>query len=103
MHGNVFSTTQTVNPPGGVEVEVEIGFEPHATGEALRDTLVVSHPAGGDYLVPLIGRCGPPKPQGPISVGEVRPQCVSACDGGRWHGVPVSLWLEIVSSRQGGR
>jgi hypothetical protein len=59
-------------PPGGVEVEVEVGFEPSALGEALRDTLLVAHPTGGEYSVPLTGRCGPPKPQGPISLAEVR-------------------------------
>ena len=59
-----------VAPPGPVEVEVEVGFEPHATGEALRDTLLVAHPAAGEYRVPLVGRCGPPKPQGPIAVGD---------------------------------
>lgn len=49
-----------------------MGFEPHALGESVRDTLVVSSAAGGEYLVPLMGRCGPPKPQGPIDLSEVR-------------------------------
>jgi len=55
-----------------VEVELEVGFEPHALGESIRDTLVVSSPTAGEYLVPLVGRCTPPKPQGPINVAEVR-------------------------------
>ncbi len=48
-----------------------MGFEPHTLGEAIRDTLVVANAAGGEYLVPLVGRCTPPKPQGPINVAEV--------------------------------
>lgn len=64
-----------LHPPAsdGVEVELEVGFEPSVVGEALKDTLVVGHPSAGDYLVPLSGRCGPPKPLGPVYIGEVRP------------------------------
>ena len=56
---------------GGVEVELEVGFEPATVGESLRDVLVVASPVGGEYQVPLVGRCVPPKPQGPVDVSKV--------------------------------
>jgi hypothetical protein len=58
-----------------------VGFEPSCLGEAIRDTLVVSHPIAGEYLMPLVGRCVPPKPQGPINVSEVNTG-VGQTDGG---------------------
>jgi hypothetical protein len=54
----------------GVEVEVEVTFEPGTVGEALRDTLLVSSPAAGEYTCPLLGRCQPPKPLGPILLAK---------------------------------
>ena len=33
-----------------------------------RATLILSSPIGGDYTIPLIGTCLPPKPQGPFTV-----------------------------------
>lgn len=80
--GNPESCTQLLQSTGGVEVELEVGFEPFAMGEALRDTLVVASPAGGEYLVPLVGRCVPPKPQGPIDVSEVGCLCSGGWDVG---------------------
>jgi hypothetical protein len=61
--------------PGGVEVVLEVGFEPSSVGESLRDTLVVASAVGGEYQVPLVGRCLPPKPQGPIDVAKVGGSC----------------------------
>jgi len=55
---------------GGVELELEVGFEPATVGESLRDVLVVASPVGGEYQVPLVGRCVPPKPQGPVDVSK---------------------------------
>jgi hydrocephalus-inducing protein len=53
-----------------VEVEVEVTFEPSTVGEAIRDALLVSSPAAGDYLCPLLGRCQPPKPLGPVLLSK---------------------------------
>ena len=58
--------------PEGSEVEVEVVFEPTAVGEGFRDVLVLSSPAGGEYECPVVGRCLPPKPQGPIDMVKVR-------------------------------
>jgi hydrocephalus-inducing protein len=55
----------------GVDVELSVGFEPCALGEAVRDVLVLTSAAGGSYEVPLTGQCVPPKPQGPIDVSKV--------------------------------
>eukprot|EP00955_Chlamydomonas_euryale_P115431 366348-Chlamydomonas_euryale.AAC.12 len=59
-------------PPGGAgcEASLEVHFEPTALGESIRDTLVLTSPTGGEYEVPLVGRCLPPKPQGPIECGK---------------------------------
>jgi hydrocephalus-inducing protein len=56
--------------PDGCDVEVEVHFEPSIVGEALRDTLVVSSPSAGEYVCPLLGRCQPPKPLGPIMLAK---------------------------------
>lgn len=52
----------------GVDVTVEVNFEPKAIGENFRDTLVLTSDKGGVYKCPLLGRCIPPKPRGPIDV-----------------------------------
>jgi hydrocephalus-inducing protein len=39
-------------------------------GESMRDTLVISSDKGGEYECPLVGRCVPQKPQGPIECGK---------------------------------
>lgn len=73
--------------PGGAEVEVLVGFEPAALGEAARDVLLLSSPAAGCYEVPLVGQCVPPRPQGPVDVSKVRRRaavlpaavCMHAC------------------------
>ncbi|KAG7468631.1 hypothetical protein MATL_G00145140 [Megalops atlanticus] len=52
---------------GGVEVSVEVYFEPCQLGES-RGLLTVSSGSGGEYVFPLCGSCTPPKPQGPFSV-----------------------------------
>jgi hydrocephalus-inducing protein len=56
--------------PGGVEVSVEVHFEPTAMGESIKDVLMVSSMTGGEYQCPLVGRCLAPKPQGPVECGK---------------------------------
>jgi len=51
----------------GVEVTVEIRFQPSALGET-RGLLVLSSPEGGDYKALLVGYAQPPQPQGPVDV-----------------------------------
>ncbi|ORX48158.1 hypothetical protein BCR36DRAFT_329786 [Piromyces finnis] len=66
-----FTVDKTVIAPsaqnGGVEVCVDITYEPSKLGD-IRSTLVVSSPIGGDYICPLFGHCVIPRPQGPILV-----------------------------------
>lgn len=50
----------------GIELEVEVGFEPTRLGENFRDTLMVRSADGGMYACPVSGRCVNPKPQGPV-------------------------------------
>lgn len=75
--GGAFSAQATLSapaaPPGpaaGVEVSVDVSFEPTALGEAIRDTLLLTSTTGGEYAVPLLGQCVPPKPQGPVDVSK---------------------------------
>jgi hypothetical protein len=47
----------------------------HDTGQKLivpvttcRDALVLTSPTAGEYIIPIVGRCTAPKPQGPIEL-----------------------------------
>eukprot|EP00698_Gefionella_okellyi_P022526 TRINITY_DN7486_c0_g1_i1.p1 TRINITY_DN7486_c0_g1~~TRINITY_DN7486_c0_g1_i1.p1 ORF type:complete len:4186 (-),score=1237.39 TRINITY_DN7486_c0_g1_i1:99-12656(-) len=51
----------------GIEVEVTITYEPYEMGES-KDTLKITSPAAGEYIIPLHGVCVQPKPQGPFVV-----------------------------------
>jgi hypothetical protein len=54
-------------PPGGegVEVMVELRYEPSALGP-VQETVTFSNAEGGKYDLSLEGFCDPPKPQGPV-------------------------------------
>ncbi len=52
-----------------MEVAVDISYEPSKLGD-IRTQLIVSSPAGGDYICPLFGHCISPKPQGPIIIKQ---------------------------------
>ena len=58
----------TAQPTGadGMEYEVEVAFEPTRIGDNFRDTLTLKSATGGDYGCSVVGRCIPPKPQGPV-------------------------------------
>lgn len=66
-----FHVEKVINaPPGsqaGIDVSVEVTFEPCQLGEST-GTLYLSSSVGGDYLIPLFGSAVPPKPQGPIQI-----------------------------------
>ncbi|PNG51688.1 Hydrocephalus-inducing, partial [Tetrabaena socialis] len=73
--GGAFTAAASVTAPAaaagaGSEATLEVHFEPTAIGENIRDTLVVTSATGGEYQCPLVGRCIPPKPQGPVDVGK---------------------------------
>ena len=55
-------------PEGGLDLEVEVTFEPTRVGDDFRASLVVESPVGGKYLVPVSGRATPPKPAGPVAI-----------------------------------
>ncbi len=86
--GSGFEVASSVTAPPapsngqGVEVELEVAFEPTVIGESLRDVLVVASAVGGEYQCPLVGRCVPPKPQGPVDISKVSwaapPRCLIA-------------------------
>ncbi len=54
----------------GVEATIEVAFEPSSLGEGLRDTLILTSATGGEYQVPLLGRCVAPRPQGPVDCSK---------------------------------
>ncbi|KAJ3115022.1 hypothetical protein HDU96_001327 [Phlyctochytrium bullatum] len=54
---------------GGVEVCIDVTYEPSKLGD-VRTQLLVSSPSGGDYICPLYGHCIPPRPQGPITIKQ---------------------------------
>lgn len=51
----------------GVEVVVELRYEPSAVG-TVRETFTANSPTGGKYSCVLYGICEMPKPQGPIVI-----------------------------------
>jgi len=53
----------------GIEVVVDIRFQPSALGE-IRGLLVLSSPDGGDYKALLVGYTQPPQPQGPFDIAK---------------------------------
>ena len=57
----------TATDANGVEVELAVTYEPLGLEEA-RDTLKITSPVAGEYLIPLRGACVAPKPQGPIVI-----------------------------------
>lgn len=76
-----FSVDKVVNAPaatsnGGVEVCVDVTYEPSRLGDA-RTQLVVSSAAGGDYICYLQGHCTSPRPQGPVLVKAGTPTSVT--------------------------
>lgn len=58
---------RSITVAGGAEASVEVTFEPSHLGDT-QTTLTVSSPTGGDYLIPLLGHCLPPRPQGPYTI-----------------------------------
>jgi hypothetical protein len=69
-----FEVVKSVSAPAatsweGVDVAVEVRFEPCALGD-VRDTLTVTSPTGGTYVCALRGDCTRPAPQGPIVVNQ---------------------------------
>lgn len=73
--GSAFTAAATVmSPTGGaamgVEASLEVSFEPTMIGDNIRDALVLTSATGGEFTCPLLGRCIPPKPQGPIDVSK---------------------------------
>jgi len=56
----------------GVEVSVDLRFQPSALGE-IRALLVLSSPDGGDYKALLVGYTQPPQPQGPVTLSSGKP------------------------------
>eukprot|EP00884_Botryococcus_braunii_P008669 jgi/Botrbrau1/17803/Bobra.0127s0052.1 len=69
---SVFSTSKEINAPAagmtGTTVEVDIKFEPSSISNALRDVMTLTSQTGGEYTIPLLGRCTPPKPLGPFEL-----------------------------------
>eukprot|EP00753_Platysulcus_tardus_P018896 PLAT7033.13.p2 GENE.PLAT7033.13~~PLAT7033.13.p2 ORF type:complete len:1497 (-),score=833.67 PLAT7033.13:92-4582(-) len=90
----------------GVEVSVEVQFEPQALGEA-RDLLTLTSDVGGVFQVPLFGECLPPMPQGPLTLSrgggskvefknvfDEAHDFVAVCDGDGFTASPAALHID---------
>ena len=51
----------------GTEVLVDVTFEPSHLGDS-QATLFLTSSSGGDYTIPLVGHCLPPRPEGPFTI-----------------------------------
>jgi len=54
----------------GIEQHIDVTFEPTSIGSQFRDVLLLTSETGGEYVVPVSGRCVAPKPFGPIAVSS---------------------------------
>lgn len=62
--------------PDGLELQIEVTFEPSSMGDNYHETLLVGSATGGEYECQVNGRCLPPKPSGPFEIVKVcDPQC----------------------------
>eukprot|EP01060_Flectonema_neradi_P033529 TRINITY_DN5651_c0_g1_i4.p1 TRINITY_DN5651_c0_g1~~TRINITY_DN5651_c0_g1_i4.p1 ORF type:complete len:4653 (+),score=840.28 TRINITY_DN5651_c0_g1_i4:145-14103(+) len=59
--------------PDGEEFSFDVTFEPNKLGEA-KDTLEVSSPVGGTYVIALHGLCTAPQRQGPVECKHMQPR-----------------------------
>jgi len=71
-HPEVFTCEESLSAPeaggrDGVEVELEVSFEPDAIGD-VTSRLTVQSDEGGEYVCILNGHGTAPKPQGPVEV-----------------------------------
>uniref|UniRef100_H2XZ27 Hydin adenylate kinase-like domain-containing protein n=1 Tax=Ciona intestinalis TaxID=7719 RepID=H2XZ27_CIOIN len=60
-------TAAPASSGSGTEVTLDVTYEPMEIGES-RARLYVTSQIGGEYIFPLEGKCGPPKPLGPFVV-----------------------------------
>ncbi|CAJ1447961.1 unnamed protein product [Effrenium voratum] len=58
--------------PDGLEVSVNVKFQPSELGE-IRALLVLTSADGGEYKALLVGYAQPPQPQGPVDVPKGKP------------------------------
>lgn len=59
--------SRTATSTAGVEVSLEVTYEPSKLGD-LRTALFLTSSAGGDFVCPLFGHCSLPRPQGPVTI-----------------------------------
>ena len=64
---HVERTVLAASAAGGIEVQVDVHFEPSTLG-TINATLSVSSQTGGEYQIPIIGECNLPNPQGPYVI-----------------------------------
>ena len=64
---HVERTVLAASAAGGIEVQVDAQFEPSNLG-TINANLTVSSQTGGEYLIPLVGECNFPSPQGPYVI-----------------------------------
>jgi len=60
---------------GPQEVKVDVKYQPSSLQE-MRALLVLSSPDGGEYKAMLLGYAQPPQPQGPVIIGNKKPESV---------------------------
>ena len=68
-HGDfhVERTVLAASAAGGIEVQVDVNFEPSSLGTT-NAILSISSLTGGEYVIPIVGECNLPNPQGPYII-----------------------------------
>lgn len=67
VNGNDFYVDKSITVAANTEASLDVTFEPTRLGDT-QGVLVISSNTGGEYSIPLIGHCLPPKPQGPFVI-----------------------------------
>ncbi|KAI6660485.1 hypothetical protein LOD99_14069 [Oopsacas minuta] len=64
---HVERTVLAASAAGGIEVQIDVNFEPSSLG-TINAILSVSSQSGGEYVIPIVGECNLPNPQGPYVI-----------------------------------
>lgn len=67
MNSNDFNVERTITVAANTEASLDVTFEPSRLGDT-QAVLTISSNTAGEYSIPLIGHCLPPKPQGPFII-----------------------------------
>ena len=67
VNSSDFNVDRNITVAANTEGSLDVTFEPSHLGDT-QATLTISSNTGGEYIIPLMGHCLHPKPQGPFVI-----------------------------------